>query len=71
MERIGADIRKLVDYGIRTGLVPAEDEIFTVNRLLELFGLEEPEEAEGGEECAGGNAAADRDSEGAGGSENS
>ena len=44
MERIGADIRKLVDYGIRTGLVPAEDEIFTVNRLLELFGLEEPEE---------------------------
>ncbi len=71
MERIGADIRKLVDYGIRTGLVPAEDEIFTVNRLLELFGLEEPEEAEGGEECAGGNAAVDRDSEGAGGSENS
>ncbi len=42
MERIGADIRKLVSYGLKTGLVPREDEIFTINRLLELFGLEEP-----------------------------
>ena len=41
MERIGADIRKLVSYGLKTGLVPREDEIFTINRLLELFGLEE------------------------------
>lgn len=48
MESIGADIRRLVAYGRRTGLVPPEDEIFTVNRLLELFELEEPEE--GGEE---------------------
>ena len=41
MERIESDIRKLVFYGIRTGLVPKEDEIFTINRLLELFGLDE------------------------------
>ncbi len=41
MERIESDIRKLVSYGIRTGLVPKEDEIFTINRLLELFGLDE------------------------------
>ena len=40
MERIGNDIRRLVSYGVRTGLVPEEDEIFTINRLLELFGLE-------------------------------
>jgi len=60
MERIGADIRKLVSYGRRTGLVPEEDEIFTVNRLLELFGLEEleEEEAENGTEGAEGKAAA-------------
>ena len=60
MERIGADIRKLVSYGLRTGLVPEEDEIFTVNRLLELFGLEEPEEegAVNGTEGAEGKAAA-------------
>ena len=31
------DIRKLVRYGVRTGLVPEEDVIFTTNRLLELF----------------------------------
>ena len=45
MERIGTDIRKLVNYGIRKGLVPREDEIFTVNQLLELFGLDEPGES--------------------------
>jgi len=37
-------IRKLVAYGVETGLVPAEDVIFTFNRLLELFGLEGPED---------------------------
>ncbi len=37
-------IRKLVAYGVRTGLVPREDVIYTTNRLLELFGLEELEE---------------------------
>lgn len=34
-------IRKLTAYGMMTGLVPEEDEIYTVNRLLELFGLDE------------------------------
>ena len=60
MERIGADIRKLVSYGRRTGLVPEEDEVFTVNRLLELFRLDEleEEEAENGTEGAEGKAAA-------------
>ncbi len=41
---IQEDIRKLTAYGILTGLVPKEDEIYTVNRLLELFHLEEIEE---------------------------
>lgn len=43
---IQEDIRKLTAYGILTGLVPKEDEIYTVNRLLELFGLEELENAQ-------------------------
>lgn len=46
MERIQADIRKLVAYGTETGLVPAEDVIFTTNRLLELFGLDELEDTD-------------------------
>lgn len=37
-------IRKLVVYGIKTGLVPEEDRIYTTNRLLELFELDELEE---------------------------
>ena len=46
MEKIQSDIRKLVSYGLQTGLVPKEDEIFTTNRLLELFGLDELEETD-------------------------
>ena len=38
---IQKDIRKLVSYGLKTGLVSKEDEIFTVNRLLELFKLDD------------------------------
>lgn len=38
-------IRELVRYGLATGLVEPEDTIYTTNRLLELFGLEEPEDA--------------------------
>ena len=34
---IQESIAKLVRYGVQTGLVPREDVIFTVNRLLELF----------------------------------
>lgn len=37
-------IKKLVAYGVQTGLVPTEDVIYTTNRLMELFGLEELEE---------------------------
>ena len=36
-------IRKLVSYGVQTGLVPEEDVIYTTNRLLELFELDELE----------------------------
>lgn len=43
---IQTDIRKLVHYGVNTGLVSAEDVIYTTNRLLELFGLEEPGESD-------------------------
>ena len=39
------DIRKLTAYGILTGLVAKEDEIYTINRLLELFHLDEMEDA--------------------------
>ncbi len=46
MRTIQSDIRKLVRYGVITGLVPEEDVIFTTNRLLELFGLEDLEETE-------------------------
>lgn len=41
-----SDIRKLTAYGILTGLVPKEDEIYTINRLLELFHLDEMEDAQ-------------------------
>lgn len=34
-------VRKLVVYGLKTGLVPSEDKIYTTNRLLELFELDE------------------------------
>ena len=34
-------IRKLVSYGVQTGLVPVEDVIYTTNRLLELFQLDD------------------------------
>ncbi|MBO4242559.1 MAG: UDP-glucose--hexose-1-phosphate uridylyltransferase [Clostridiales bacterium] len=34
-------ITELVEYSIRNGLVPESDRIYTVNRLIELFGLEE------------------------------
>ena len=41
------DIRQLAAYGVETGLGPKEDEVFTVNRLLELFQLDELEESSG------------------------
>ena len=41
---IQAEIRKLVQYGLITGLVPEEDKRYTTNRLLELFELDELED---------------------------
>ncbi len=41
---IQKDIRALVNYGLQTGLVEREDEIYTTNRLLELFELDTLEE---------------------------
>ena len=61
MTTIQTDIRRLIGYGVRTGLVPEEDVVYTANRLLELFGLEElecpkaeseTEGAEGGDKAA-------------------
>lgn len=43
---IQRDIRKLVQYGVKTGLTPEGDVVFTTNRLLELFQLDELEETE-------------------------
>ena len=37
-------IRQLVNYSLDTGLVEKNDEIYTINRLLELFQLDEYEE---------------------------
>lgn len=40
---IQAYIDRLVEYGLKTGLIEPADKIYTVNRLLELFRLEAPE----------------------------
>lgn len=41
---IQENIRKLVQYGLETGLITQADKIYTTNRLLELFRLDELEE---------------------------
>ena len=43
---IQKNIKKLVQYGIQTGLIEETDKIYTTNRLLELFGLDELEESD-------------------------
>lgn len=48
---ICGNIKALVNYGLETGLLAKEEEIFTINRLLELFGLDEMEE--GTEDASG------------------
>ena len=40
------NIKQLVNYGLKNGLIEKEDEIFTTNQLLALFGLDEMEEVE-------------------------
>ena len=52
-------IKKLTEYGIVTGLLTEDDRIYTINRLLELFDLDEIESdtdlinGESGAETAG------------------
>ncbi len=41
---IQTNIRKLVQYGLQTGLITEADKIYTTNRLLELFQLDELED---------------------------
>ena len=41
---IQENILKLTDYGLATGLIAPEDQQYTINRLLELFGLDELED---------------------------
>ncbi|MBO5472857.1 MAG: UDP-glucose--hexose-1-phosphate uridylyltransferase [Lachnospiraceae bacterium] len=43
---IQKNIRKLVQYGLNTGLIEPEDKIYTTNRLLELFRLDELEDCD-------------------------
>ncbi len=43
---IQENIGKLVQYGLQTGLIAKEDKIYTTNRLLELFRLDEAEETD-------------------------
>jgi len=38
---IQENILKLAEYGVATGLIEPEDRQYTINRLLELFGLDE------------------------------
>ncbi len=42
-------IAKLVSYGIDTGLIEEEDKAYTVNRILEILGLDEYNEVENAE----------------------
>lgn len=39
---IQTKILELTDYALQRGLIQPEDQVYTVNRLLELFGLDEP-----------------------------
>lgn len=43
-------IKRLAAYGLLTGLIEEEDRIYTTNRLLELFGIDELQD--GGEDTA-------------------
>ena len=43
---IQTNIRKLTAYGLNTGLIKEADKIYTINRLLELFELDELEECD-------------------------
>ncbi|MCM1106522.1 MAG: UDP-glucose--hexose-1-phosphate uridylyltransferase [Blautia sp.] len=42
---IQENILDLVDYGLATGLVPQADKVYTINRLLELFEVDDIEDS--------------------------
>ena len=42
--KVNALIGELVSYGMKNGLVAEEDKVYTINRLLEILGLDEYEE---------------------------
>lgn len=44
MERIGLTVRRLVRYGLDTGLLPQEDAAYALNRVLDVLKLTEPDE---------------------------
>ena len=46
MSDINKSIRELVNYGLHTGLVVPEDEVYTINRILEILKLDEYQEPE-------------------------
>ena len=46
---INISIRKLINYGLECGLIEKEDEIYTINRVLEILNLDEYNEP--AEEC--------------------
>ena len=46
MSDINKSIRELVNYGLHTGLVVPEDEVYTINRILEILKLDEYKEPE-------------------------
>ena len=47
---LSENIKKLVEYGIRTGLTPECERIYTTNLLLELFHEDDYEDVEISEE---------------------
>ena len=48
---IYSSIKKLINYGLETGLIEEEDKVWATNRLLEALGLDSYEEPE--EDCSG------------------
>ncbi len=55
-------IVELAEYGVATGLTGPEDRCYTINRLLELFCLEEPGDAASGDDAGRGGSGPGRDS---------
>ena len=43
---LSENIKKLVEYGIQTGLVPETERIYTTNLLLEMFHEDDYEDVE-------------------------